>query len=307
MMELKKAVLPSDGKSTVEDDGFGIQHDEGATLTEAVHLTPMENLAAGAFGGALETCLQMPILTYKFCLQEGRQLPSTLGGWYRGVGVQAGTVAPITALQFMANGLLQRLVLGSYVSTAAASPLTDTQRIGTAAGAGFISAVLYSPVDLLTIQQQRLQLSLVGTIGSITQMYGMAGLYRGFLTCASREAIYTAGYLGLAPVVTHRLIRATNQSIDPLLAKVCGACLAGTAAALVTHPIDTVKTVLQSDMDRHRWKTARQSFGKLLEQGGVASLYRGVVPRTVRLCGAFFVCVMVQDAAMQWKTDRVGG
>jgi hypothetical protein len=55
-----------------------------------VPLSPAENLSVGAFGGALETCLQMPILTYKFCLQEGRALPTSVSGWYRGVGVQAG-------------------------------------------------------------------------------------------------------------------------------------------------------------------------------------------------------------------------
>jgi hypothetical protein len=55
-----------------------------------IPLSPLENLAVGAAGGALETCLQMPILTYKFCLQEGRALPTSMTGWYRGVGVQAG-------------------------------------------------------------------------------------------------------------------------------------------------------------------------------------------------------------------------
>lgn len=66
-----------------------------------VALTPVENLSVGAFGGALETCLQMPIITYKFCVQEGRALPTNFSGWYRGVFVQASTVAPITAIQFM--------------------------------------------------------------------------------------------------------------------------------------------------------------------------------------------------------------
>ena len=41
----------------------------------------------------------MPILTFKFCKQEGRPMPTSVGGWYRGVGVQAGTVAPITAIR----------------------------------------------------------------------------------------------------------------------------------------------------------------------------------------------------------------
>jgi hypothetical protein len=68
-----------------------------------VPLSPLENLAVGALGGALETCLQMPIITYKFCVQEGRALPRNASGWYRGVFVQASTVAPITAIQFMVN------------------------------------------------------------------------------------------------------------------------------------------------------------------------------------------------------------
>jgi len=78
-----------------------------------VPLSPLENLSVGAFGGALETCLQMPILTYKFCVQEGRALPTSFAGWYRGVFIQASTVAPITALQFMVSvKLLQR---NSYI------------------------------------------------------------------------------------------------------------------------------------------------------------------------------------------------
>ena len=71
-----------------------------------VPLSPLENLSVGAFGGALETCLQMPILTYKFCVQEGRPLPTSFAGWYRGVFIQASTVAPITALQFMVSDKL---------------------------------------------------------------------------------------------------------------------------------------------------------------------------------------------------------
>jgi hypothetical protein len=78
-----------------------------------VPLSPLENLAVGALGGALETCLQMPIITYKFCVQEGRALPRNVSGWYRGVFVQASTVAPITAIQFMVNE--DTFFLSSYV------------------------------------------------------------------------------------------------------------------------------------------------------------------------------------------------
>ena len=51
-------------------------------------LTPLENTGVGIFGGCLETFLQMPILTWKFCAQEGRPYPR-FPGMYRGVFVQA--------------------------------------------------------------------------------------------------------------------------------------------------------------------------------------------------------------------------
>jgi solute carrier family 25 2-oxodicarboxylate transporter 21 len=267
-------------------------------------LSPIENLTVGAFGGALETVLQMPILTYKFCLQEKRPLPSAIAGWYRGVGVQAGTVAPITAIQFMLNGILTKLVLGS-----SSRALTDSEKMATAAGAGAMSALVYSPVDLITIQQQKRELNFWYTTKSLIQNHGFLGIYRGFLPCACREAIYTAGYLGLAPVITARLMNSNDAPSTlfqerPLMASITGACLAGTVAAILTHPIDTIKTNLQSDMTGEIWSSTRQAFSKLYREDGFGSLYRGMIPRTARLCGAFFICLLVRDAAIDFKTQH---
>ncbi len=63
-----------------------------------VPLNPIENLVVGCVGGVMETTILMPVLTWKFCSQEGRPYPK-FPGMYRGVAVQAGSVAPITALQ----------------------------------------------------------------------------------------------------------------------------------------------------------------------------------------------------------------
>ena len=75
--------------------------------------------------------------------QEGRPLPTTVKGWYRGVFVQSSTVAPITAIQMMVNGILGNIVLGGEKRE-----LTDLETIATACGAGVVSALVYSPVDL---------------------------------------------------------------------------------------------------------------------------------------------------------------
>jgi hypothetical protein len=262
-------------------------------------LSPFENVAVGAVGGALETCLQMPVLTFKFCTQEGRPVPTSLAGWYRGVGVQAGTVAPITAIQMMVNGLFQGLALRGEKRA-----LTDWEQIYTAAGAGATSALVYSPVDLTTIQQQKLSLNPVSTLSHVVKHHGVQGVFRGFMSCASREAVYTAGYLGAAPVISAQLVKLDAFKDRQFAAGLCGACIAGTAAAMVTHPIDTAKTCMQSDMAGTTYSSARAALPKLYADGGVRAFYRGGAARTVRVCGAFFVCMTIRDYAVDYKTTR---
>jgi hypothetical protein len=63
-----------------------------------VTLSGPENVSLGAIGGVFETVIQMPLITYKICVQEGRALPKG-SGWYRGVFANASSLAPITALQ----------------------------------------------------------------------------------------------------------------------------------------------------------------------------------------------------------------
>ena len=264
-------------------------------------LTPFENLAIGAAGGALETTLQMPILTFKFSKQEGRPMPTTLSGWYRGVFVQAGTVAPITALQVMLNGLLGNLMLKGEKRE-----LTDLEKMTTSAGAGAMSACVYGPVDLTTIQQQKLGLNPLQTLRHVMHEHGSTSIFRGFSACAVREAIYTAGYLGLGPVATVALVEGPMKE-NPFAAAVTGACFAGVAAGLLTHPFDTAKTCIQADMKGEEFRTARQTIPKLIRERGFTSLFRGGAARALRNCGAFYIVISLREYFIDYKTSQEQG
>jgi solute carrier family 25 2-oxodicarboxylate transporter 21 len=150
----------------------------------------------------------------------------------------------------MVNGMLQRLVRivqpGTDAATSEIRRLSDGEMMVTAAGAGAISALVYSPVDLLTINQQKLEKNVLDTGRQLYSHYGLGGLYRGLAACAIREAMYTAGYLGLAPVLSAHLVQDPRLSDTPFFASVMGACLAGSTAAVLTHPVDTAKTCVQS-------------------------------------------------------------
>mmetsp|Transcript_8760 Transcript_8760/g.16127 ORF Transcript_8760/g.16127 Transcript_8760/m.16127 type:complete len:275 (+) Transcript_8760:81-905(+) len=264
-------------------------------------LSPVENLLVGAAGGMLETGLQMPLLTAKFCAQEGRAFPSKFPEWYRGVGIQAGTVAPITAFQVMVNGLLGKSVTGGKRN------LSDVETIGCAMIAGGTSATLYGPVDLIMIQQQKHQLGVLDTVKFITKNYGIPnGIFRGFLSTVVRESIYTGGYLGIAPVLTKSLVNSDVGMFkgNNYASGLAGSIAAGVFAALLTHPTDTAKTCMQADLEQKVYPSARAAFFDHINNKGVASLYKGGFFRTARLCGAFFIVSTLREQIITYKTNN---
>ena len=66
---------------------------------------------------------------------------------YRGVVINATSIAPITAVQFAVNGALTALVKKDEV--------TDLHRLVIAATAGAASALVSTPAEILMIQQQK--------------------------------------------------------------------------------------------------------------------------------------------------------
>jgi solute carrier family 25 (mitochondrial 2-oxodicarboxylate transporter), member 21 len=225
---------------------------------------------------------------------------SLLAGWFRGVTAAAAPLGPITALQVAVNGAIERAVTGCDRGP------TDPERVGVAMAAGAASSVLYSPVDLVVIQQQKLGLDSPGaTISAIVKEHGAAGMMRGFWSCVGREAIYTAGYLGLAPIAKDYLTSNVEYfKSNELAASIVGSSIGGTVAAVLTHPVDTSKTCAQSDIAGVKYPNARTALGMVYKEGGIKALYGGGLARTARLCGAFFIINNIREAAIDWKTAR---
>jgi len=263
-------------------------------LTRA-YLNPAENVALGIAGGCFETAVHMPLLTWKITSQEGRPLPKTFGGWYRGVFAQCGSVAPITGLQVVANGVFSRIISGGT------RDMTDLERIGSAMGAGAFSSIIYSPADLLTIHQQKLSKAPLPTIQHIAQEHGYLKLYRGISSCAVREAIYTCGYLGLGPVLADKFKEERVFSTD-LACNLGASVVAGVLASITSHPVDTAKTVYQADLTGAKYTSASRSFMLLVKEQGVSSLYLGGAARMARNISAFFLVGLMREKLIDYKT-----
>jgi len=258
-------------------------------------LSPLMNIAVGGGGGMIETYVQMPIITWKYCTQEGRKFPTTIPGWWRGGIVQSSSVAPITAFQVMVNGLLEKLVTGGR------RDVTSIENIYTAMLAGAASGLIYCPADLMVIQQQKLNMSAPDAFRHLRGLYGNLFWTRGMLSTAGREAAYTSGYLGLAPVA---FLTAREYINNEPLAMVCSGIFAGTIAAMVSHPLDTGKTVMQADIARKQYPTALAAIRSYYSMYGITSLYKGGFARVLRVVNACIIVAGIREMTVRYKTAQ---
>jgi hypothetical protein len=135
------------------------------------------------------------------------------------------------------------------------------------------------------IQQQVKGGTLVGTTAK-----SMPNIFRGLFNCSMREGIYSAGYMGVGPVVRSYLYdnyRDTFQSEDQ--ARIVGAIIAGLFGAYVSHPFDTIKTCMQGDIEKAKYKRVPDTARTIYANGGVPAFYRGAVFRCLRQICAVFI------------------
>lgn len=207
----------------------------------------------------------------------------------------AGSVAPLTGIQMFVNGVLE-----GALTKGQRNP-TNIEMVGCALGAGAVSAVLYGPVELTTIHQQKTGLGPLATISHLASKHGATSLWRGLVPTAWREAIYTAGYLGLAPVFSAKIMQQPGWEDRYLSATLVGSCAAGVLANVASHPIDTAKTIIQADVTGTTYGGMLSTLSTLFRSSGMARLYAGGLARTIRTCGAFFIISTLREQFIQHK------
>ena len=259
-------------------------------------VTAVEHTAIGGFAAMVEAVTMQPLLAVKNALQEGRAVPRNPLHLYRGVGINAMSMVPITAVQFGANRL------GEQVFGAGSTKLGGGSRLVCAATAGMLSAFIGSPSELIIIHQQKSGRSLPVETLHLLRAYGPTVFTRGLGMCMARESVYATGYLGLFPVLRERLEEGGySAGTSTLMAGITS----GVIAAFFSHPFDTIKTKLQVNMNGEGpHKDVLSSSRKILETGGVTQFWRGVVPRGLRIVGAVFLLNGTKNAGVEYFEKR---
>eukprot|EP01060_Flectonema_neradi_P030631 TRINITY_DN449_c10_g1_i1.p1 TRINITY_DN449_c10_g1~~TRINITY_DN449_c10_g1_i1.p1 ORF type:complete len:281 (+),score=52.26 TRINITY_DN449_c10_g1_i1:37-843(+) len=251
-------------------------------------LNPQENTILGVVCGCVEVSIMQPTLYCKNASQQGLSWSLDPRLLYRGIGVSIANMGLVTGIQFPLSG-----ACASLFKKGENRELTSQEQIASGFVGGALSGFVCAPLEHTMIQQQRTGMSLLSTPGHLIKQLGPLGPWRGLSMTSGREGLYTAGYLGIGPVLTDYLQK--ESGLSAYSSKAIGAIIAGVVGSTLSHPMDTIKTCMQGDSSKAQYPTVSTTFSTLLREGGVARISRGWSWRCGRMIGAVFIISETQE------------
>ncbi|XP_010536175.1 PREDICTED: solute carrier family 25 member 44 [Tarenaya hassleriana] len=239
-----------------------------------------------------------------------------LRGFYKGFGTSLIGTVPARALYMAALEITKSSVGQATLRLG----FSDTTAVAVASGAAGLSSAMaaqlvWTPIDVVS---QRLMVQgnvalnkHIPSVSSCRYANGMdafrkilrtdgpRGFYRGFgisiLTYAPSNAVWWASYSTAQRSIWSGL-RCNNlgqekdsdvSSKARMAVQAASAAIASGCSALITMPLDTIKTRLQvldvEDNGRRRPMTVFQAVRNLMKEGGLGACYRGLGPRWVSM------------------------
>ncbi|KAK9741715.1 hypothetical protein RND81_03G123200 [Saponaria officinalis] len=246
----------------------------------------------------------IPCKTMAFLMlrQEGPR------AFYRGFGTSLMGTIPARALYMTALEITKTNVAKAIVSLGLSDKsASTTANVVAGLTASMAAQLVWTPVDVVS---QRLMVQGACTkrgfsrfptsnysngfdaFKKIVSSDGLRGLYRGFgmstLTYAPSSAVWWGSYSityrviwdGIGNNCENGKILMPNNPLCMVGVQGVSAALASGVSALVTMPLDTIKTRLQVlDFEGGGRGTVSQTVRDLVKEGGFAACYRGLGPR----------------------------
>ena len=141
--------------------------------------------------------------------------------------------------------------------------------------------------ELIMIQQQVHGGSVLTATSRMLKQAGPSVFARGYISTCAREGLYAAGYLGIVPVVQRKLVQ--DYGFGKVSGAVVGSIMSGLIAATCSHPLDTIKTCMQGDVEGKRYSTMTHTARSIHAEYGMSGFFNGWFWRTSRMCCAVFI------------------
>lgn len=191
------------------------------------------------------------------------------------------------ATKFAANdewGKLYRRLLG-------VPNMTQSLSILTGASAGATEAIVVVPFELIKIRlQDRASAGkytgMLDALVKIVRNEGLLAMYNGLESTMWRHILWNAGYFGCifqVRALTPKAESKTQQIGNDIVSGTIG----GTVGTILNTPMDVVKSRIQNSPRIHgqalKYNWAWPAIGTVMREEGVAALYKGFLPKVLRL------------------------
>ncbi|KAI9299470.1 mitochondrial carrier domain-containing protein [Cunninghamella echinulata] len=222
--------------------------------------------------------------------------------FYRGIGFPLCIEAPKRAITFATNEqftVLYQRYLGLK------NDKIPTLAMATGFSSGFTEAVVITPFELVKVRlQDRLNAdkykNAYDALKKIAKQEGILSLYNGLEATIWRHGLWNMCFFGSIFKVKELLPKATTKN-EQLRNSFIAGTIAGTFGTMVNIPTDVVKSRVQGHIvgpRKYNWTfPAVYAIGK---QEGIQSLYRGFVPKVLRLSIGGGLILIIYENMSDW-------
>ncbi|PBP21855.1 hypothetical protein BUE80_DR007369 [Diplocarpon rosae] len=204
---------------------------------------------------------------------------------YRGIEAPILMEAPKRATKFAANDAWGKF----YRDTFGVAKMNQSLSVLTGATAGATEALVVVPFELVKIRLQDRTSKYTGMVDVVVKTIkteGPLALYNGLESTMWRHVLWNAGYFGCIFQVRELLPKTENKTTQMGFDLLSGAT-GGTVGTIVNTPMDVVKSRIQNSpriggsVPKYNW--AWPAVGTVFKEEGFGALYKGFLPKVLRL------------------------
>jgi hypothetical protein len=243
------------------------------------NLSIKENYAIGATTGLTEVLVTHPLWVIKTKIQQNKSWLMQPSAYYRGVGTNALGFVPTTAIQLGAKEWLESFFFNHKASSG--------QQISAAFISGMLSSFISCPVEMMMTLQQNDNVKKFN-LTHLLKTKGISVLFHGQVATTFKEGGFSVCAFALPPIVKPVL---TSHGLNEVSSNIISGMVSGIIATIITHPLDSIKTLQQSSID------SKIGFFKTAKNLKIHEMFKGMIARSS--------LVILSITVMNWVKEEL--
>ncbi|CAI5695937.1 mitochondrial 2-oxodicarboxylate carrier isoform X2 [Oreochromis niloticus] len=272
-----------------------------ATKPQSMLREASRQVIAGGSAGLVEICLMHPldVVKTRFQIQRGTTDPTS----YKSLGHCFRTIFQSEGVFGFYKGILPPIL--------AETPKRAVKALSAAGlGSGLTEALVINPFEVVKVSLQANRDSFKEQPSSFAQArriiksdgFGLRGLNKGLTSTLGRHGVFNMIYFGFYFNVKDAIPTSPDPTLE-FLRKFTIGLLSGTISSCVNIPFDVAKSRIQGPQPvpgEIKYRTCFQTMALVYREEGYLALYKGLVPKIMRLGPGGAVMLLVYEYVSEW-------